>query len=86
METRKLFELVKAINREGLDCTEWSADDHYGTNSRDFYGTEEIVMLLGYYIVLWSREMKDLEYLNVGKPTHSLKLKAGGYVHLWEIS
>ena len=68
--TLKTFKVFDAINREGLENTQWLINMHFETvNTKEFYGTNENRTLpAGVWIGVYKKRGDTLYYLQQLKP------------------
>lgn len=68
--TLKTFKVFDAINREGLDNTQWLINMHFeSVNTKAFYGTNESYTLpAGVWVAVFKEREDTLYYLQQLKP------------------
>ena len=85
--TQRVFDLIEAINREGLDNTQWAVYDlkYASTSSREFLGTREDMKLGGRLLVVYVN--KDDTYCFLRPETADFKLTIDEYndIYLWSL-
>lgn len=64
--TRKEFDLLDAINSEGLDNSEWGIYMGYATNSKNLFGTKDDFVLEqgSMYIVIWLKQDNPYSFVS----------------------
>lgn len=82
---KETFELIDAINQEGIENGIWSMYDLHEVDTKEFFGTSESMVLSGQYLVLYVRD--DDYYAWVKPETSDIKLTIAHdeKLHLWKI-
>ena len=85
--TLKTFKVLDAINREGLDNTQWNINMHLGkTDTKEFYGTRESFMLPpGEWISVVEEKYSDFPFRSLCTPDHVLDIDARYVILFYEV-
>lgn len=65
--TQRTFDLIQAINCEGLDNGLWDVVSDI-SSIRDYFGTEEKMPLHGQWIAIWKASFETLSFIEKIQP------------------
>ncbi len=86
MIDRLTFELLDAINREGLENVEWQMCKDI-ENTTFFFGTLESIRLEGMWLAIWRDKDDYMGYIDAleKKPDHTLQIDDGAYIQFFKL-
>ncbi len=85
--TQRIFDLIDAINREGLDNSKWAVYDleYASTSSREFLGTREDMKLGGRLLVVYVNTDDTFCFLRPETADFKLTIDEYNDIYLWSL-